>query len=91
VTKQRPTSFWLVWGAVVVLGILHQDVWFWGDRTLLMGFLPIGLAYHALFSVAAACLWFAATRFAWPVHLEEWADEFENDGPESSAGSESAT
>ena len=72
---KRSTMFWLVWGAVVALVVLHQDAWFWADRTLLLGFLPIGLAYHAVFSLVAACVWALATKFAWPSHLEEWADE----------------
>ena len=46
--------------ALLVLGfialyVLHQDVWFWRSaRPLVFGFLPIGLFYHACFSVAAA-------------------------------------
>ncbi len=61
--------------AAVVLGILHQDFWWWEDTSLVFGFLPVGLAYHAGFSVAAALLWAAAVKFAWPRRLEEWADE----------------
>jgi len=59
---------------VVLLALLHQDYWWWNDRSLILGFLPIGLAYQALFSVAAALVWAAACRWAWPTHLEEWAD-----------------
>src|SRR5262245_42201383 len=41
--------------AFTVLYFLHQDVWFWGTaRPLVFGFVPIGLFYHACFSVAAA-------------------------------------
>jgi hypothetical protein len=32
--------------------LLHQDFWLWDDPTVLLGFLPIGLAYHALHCVA---------------------------------------
>jgi len=64
----------LVWGLVIVLGILHYDFWYWGDRTLVLGFLPIGLAYHAAFSVAAGVAWALVCRFAWPTHLEQWAE-----------------
>ena len=59
---------WLVWGLVVFLLIVHQDNWFWDDRTLVFGFMPIGLLYHAGISVAAAGTWFLATKLAWPVH-----------------------
>ncbi len=49
----------------------HQDLWFWRTaRPLIFGFLPIGLAYHAAYCVAAALLMWAFTAFAWPAHLE---------------------
>jgi hypothetical protein len=32
--------------AAIVLGLAHQDLWFWRDSTLVFGFLPVGLAYH---------------------------------------------
>lgn len=59
----------------VALFVLHQDFWFWEDTTLVFGFMPIGLAYHAGFSIAAALLWAAAVKWAWPCDLEAWADE----------------
>ena len=58
---------------VVLLVILHYDFWFWGDRTLVFGFMPIGLFYQALISIAAAVAWWIVVRFAWPIHVEEWA------------------
>ncbi|MGB6045566.1 MAG: DUF3311 domain-containing protein [Pirellulales bacterium] len=60
---------------VVVMAILHQDFWFWDDATLVFGFMPIGLAYHAFYSIAAACLWALAIKIAWPHHLEALAEE----------------
>jgi hypothetical protein len=58
--------------AIVALYALHQDVWFWGTaRPLLFGFLPIGLAYHGAYCVAAALLMWTLTKVAWPHHLEE--------------------
>ena len=65
----------VVWILVVLLLILHQDNWFWEDATLVFGFMPIGLAYHALYSIAAACLWALAIKIAWPHHLEALAEE----------------
>ena len=47
----------LFWIALLALVILHHDWWFWDDGRLLFGFLPIGLGYHALISLAAAGLW----------------------------------
>ena len=55
-------------GLVVGLLILHQDNWFWTDDTLVFGFMPIGLLWHASISVAACLTWALATKIAWPVH-----------------------
>lgn len=51
---------------VTVLALLHQDSWLWNDATLLFGFLPAGLAWHAAFSVVAAAVWLGVVMFAWP-------------------------
>jgi len=61
----------LLTAAVVALYALHQDVWNWRTaHPLVFGFLPIGLAYHAAFCLAAAALMGLLTRFAWPVLSE---------------------
>ncbi len=52
--------------SIVVLAMAHQDFWLWNDPSLVLGFLPVGLAWHAGFSVVAALLWLAVVRFAWP-------------------------
>ncbi len=57
----------IIAGLVVLLLILHQDNWFWENKTLVFGFLPIGLFWHACLSLAAAATWFLATKIAWPV------------------------
>ena len=58
--------------ATIALYALHQDVWFWRTaRPLVFGFVPVGLFYHACFSVAAALLMWLLVTFAWPSHLEE--------------------
>jgi hypothetical protein len=67
----------LIIALVLLLLILHNDVWFWDSEELLFGFMPIGLAYHAGFSVSAALLWYIASKVAWPSRLEQWADEEE--------------
>jgi hypothetical protein len=57
--------------AILALYLLHQDLWFWRTaRPLLFGFLPVGLAYHGAYCVAAALLMWILTRLAWPHHLE---------------------
>ena len=62
---------WLLAAAVLALYLLHQDFWFWNAaRPLVFGFLPPGLFYHALYSLAVAALMWALVRFAWPAHLE---------------------
>ena len=59
-------------GAVVLLYVLHQDFWFWHEaRPLVFGFLPIGLFYHAAFTVATAGVLWLLVKVAWPSHLEE--------------------
>ncbi|MEM8866309.1 MAG: DUF3311 domain-containing protein [Planctomycetota bacterium] len=60
----------LVWALVLLLVILHQDIWFWTDDTLVFGFMPVGLFYHACISVAASVTWFLATRHCWPNAVE---------------------
>lgn len=65
--KQR--IFWSV--LILVLYALHQDVWFWRSaRPLFAGFLPVGLTYHALYTLAVALLMAALVRVAWPHTLE---------------------
>lgn len=63
----------LIWALAGALFVLHHDFWFWRDTTLLFGFMPVGLAYHLLYSVAAAGLWLAMMKFAWPEHIERFA------------------
>ena len=58
---------------VLLLLILHQDNWFWTDATLVFGFIPIALFWHACISMAAVATWFLATRIAWP--LSDYVDE----------------
>lgn len=59
---------------VLALVVLHQDNWFWEDDTLVFGFMPIGLFYHACISVAASAMWFWATRSCWPAEAEAGSD-----------------
>lgn len=59
----------------IVLAVLHQDVWNWDNANLVFGFLPVGLAYHAAYSITAATFWAVVMKVAWPTRLEEWADE----------------
>ncbi|MHC4400442.1 MAG: DUF3311 domain-containing protein [Planctomycetota bacterium] len=60
----------LFWMGLIVLMVLHHDWWFWDDGRLVFGFLPVGLAYHALVSLAAGGLWALAVFVIWPELFE---------------------
>lgn len=64
----------LVWILFVALFVLHHDVWYWSDSSLVLGFMPVGLAWHVGFSVAASLLWLLAIKIAWPSDIEAWAE-----------------
>lgn len=74
-SNERPRSSRWLWSAAIVLLILHQDFWFWDNEELLFGFLPVGLAYQAGYSLAAAALWGWAMNYAWPSHIEAMAED----------------
>lgn len=59
----------LLWLAVL---FLRNDFWNWETpRPLLFGFLPVGLWWQALVSLAASLTLALFVRFAWPYHLED--------------------
>lgn len=67
---------------------LHQDFWNW-DRVdpMFLGFIPVGLAYHAAYSCLASVLMCILVRLAWPAHLEADSDRVPGTGRvESDAG-----
>lgn len=56
---------------VVAVYVLHQDFWNWRKyEPLVFGFLPVGLAYHAAYSILASIMMAILVRWAWPSHLE---------------------
>jgi Protein of unknown function (DUF3311) len=56
---------------VAIMYALHQDFWFWSTRApLVFGFLPIGLFYHAAYTVVTSALLWVLVRLNWPAHLE---------------------
>ncbi|HEX6624541.1 MAG TPA: hypothetical protein VF064_12580 [Pyrinomonadaceae bacterium] len=61
--------------AVATLYVLHQDVWNWRvarvNGYMPLGAVPLGLFYHACFSVAASLVMWLLVKFAWPSHLEQ--------------------
>jgi hypothetical protein len=74
--------------AVGVFGlyVLHQDFWFWDRaRPLVFGFLPVGLFYHAVYSLAVVLLMIVLVRYAWPSSLEQQAEDDGSDPSGSGA------
>lgn len=59
--------FLLIAGVYVV----HQDNWNWKSTDVVLGILPVGLAYHAGYSILAAVMMAILVKFAWPSHLEQ--------------------
>ena len=60
--------------AVLVLYVLHQDFWFWrAAEPRILGFLPPGLWYHGLYTLAIAGLMALLVKVAWPHELERRA------------------
>ena len=67
---------------IVLMAIIHQDFWWWDNKTLVFGFMPLGLFYQALFSCLAAGGWAMAIKWAWPSDIEEWAESADEQGDE---------
>jgi len=66
----KPKTF-LLTALVAAVYVLHQDFWNWKKADpLIFGFLPIGLAYQAGYSILAAALMAVLVRTIWPAHLE---------------------
>jgi hypothetical protein len=59
----------ILYAALLLLAVLHQDLWLWNDARMLFG-LPIGLTYHVLYCLAVVVLMALLVRFAWPTHLD---------------------
>jgi hypothetical protein len=70
---KKPALLLIIVGALYVL---HQDFWFWrAARPLVFGFIPIGLFYHACYTVATAIVMWLLVKHAWPSHLEDGGGE----------------
>jgi hypothetical protein len=66
----RPWAF----AVVLVVYLLHQDVWFWNRATpVVFGILPIGLFYHVVYTLGVAVMLWWLVRTCWPAHLDEHA------------------
>ena len=69
---------------VLAVYLLHQDFWFWTDKTLVLGFIPIGLFYHAMYAVLAAVLMAILVKYAWPHELESMEEHADHDAEAAS-------
>ena len=67
---------------IAAVYVLHQDNWNWKNADIVLGFLPMGLAYHVGYSVLAAIMMAVLVKFAWPKHLEN--SEPDNSSPDKS-------
>lgn len=67
---------------LLVFGVflLHQDFWNWRkSEPFVMGFLPVGLAYHAGYSILAVIMMAMLVKFAWPGELDRIESELDNE------------
>jgi len=69
----RASSRWAVYATLLVVYLLHNDLWLWDDPSMVLG-LPVGLTYQAGYCLLAAATMFLLVRFAWPEELETLAD-----------------
>ncbi|HEX9941204.1 MAG TPA: DUF3311 domain-containing protein [Thermoanaerobaculia bacterium] len=67
--REKNAWRWPLYAALLVLYLLHNDLWLWNDATLVFG-LPVGLVYHVGFSIAASIVLTLLVLKAWPDHLE---------------------
>ncbi len=67
---------WFLVAGVVGLLLLHQDAWLWDlARPLIGGFLPVGLFYHAAYTLVVSAFMVLLIRYAWPNALERQAEQ----------------
>jgi len=78
----KPAKIILLTLLVAGVYVLHQDFWNWKKADpLVFGFLPIGLAYHAGYSILASITMAILVKFAWPKHLETIEPKEEQEDP----------
>jgi hypothetical protein len=64
----------ILYVVLVVLYLLHNDLWLWNNASLIAG-IPAGLLYHIVYCFAATLMMLALVRFAWPANLETQVGE----------------
>ncbi len=63
----------LLYAALLLAFLLHNDLWLWHDARMLAG-LPVGLTYHIGFCLAVALLMWLLVHMAWPADLDSAPD-----------------
>lgn len=63
----------LAWALVLFVAVLHFDFWWWDSTAIVLGFVPLTLAYQVGITLGAALAWSLVMRYAWPGDVEEWA------------------
>jgi hypothetical protein len=71
---KTPVRSLLLYAALVVLYLLHNDLWLWNDARLVLG-LPAGLAYHIGFAIVTSIVLTLLVLYAWPEHLDRQSKE----------------
>jgi hypothetical protein len=57
---------------VLAIYVAHQDIWNWRKvDPMVFGFLPIGLAYHAGYSIVCGVMMAILVKCAWPKELDD--------------------
>ena len=74
---KKPVRSLLLYAALVVLYLLHNDLWLWNDASLVFGH-PVGLAYHIGFAFATSIVLTLLVIYAWPEHLDLEAGDRES-------------
>ena len=77
----------VVYGFIILLAVIHQDVWWWDNGELVFGFMPVGLFITPCIRAWAAGVWAMAVKWAWPSDIEQWAES----GDEAGGGMSSIT
>ena len=61
----------LITAYFLLLFALHQDFWWKADATLVLGVLPISLAYHVVWTLLIAVGWWLVGKYCWPKNLDD--------------------
>ena len=67
----------LLAAAGLALAVLHHDWWLWDNSDLVLGIVPMGMAYHMAYTVAVSVFWACVVIWAWPRNAESMEPEGE--------------